>query len=454
MPFRHYAKRSSTKIFIIPQKTHALATSLFLCSAVPMDTGASARARFWRHLYPRRFWLASLSLVLLVGIESGRSEERLWVKAEINGKPTRLAFDTGASESLIFPKTAEKLGLTYTNPPANIRLRVGETPMGRTEECELTLDGNKIKTVFGVIEVPTMLAWDVDGVLGWKPLSQNIFGIDARLGTVSSLDEVPSEVANWVQLKLRSNSAILRLEVPGPGRKISIIFVDTGSSNGIKLSPAKWREWKAAHKNAPTTLDAYYAPSTGLVVAEESWADELSFGELKIFDVPVTQASKTEAEIGAKGYEQENGTNLPSYAATFGLAALKRLDLIIDGQVGVAHLHPRDPPGPAYEHNRLGAVFTPVNLQADDLIGHVADGSPAQEAGIRNGDILLKIGELDVTKWRTDPAVMPLTQFWTRPPGTKLELTLKRGEAVYRTNVVLRQILSPGPGKKTESGSK
>ena len=127
--------------------------------------------------------------------------------------------------------------------------------------------------------------------------------------------------------------------------------------------------------------------------------------------------------------------------------------MIIDGQVGVAHLHPRDPPAPPYDHNRLGAVFTPVNLQTDDLIGRVADGSPAQEAGIRNGDILLKIGDLDATKWRSDPAVMPLSQFWTRPPGTKLELTLKRGEKIYRANVVLRQILSPRPRNKPKAAA-
>ena len=384
-------------------------------------------------------WLAAL-----LGV--AQAEDRLWVKAEINGKPVRLAFDTGASDSLLFPKTAEKLGLSFTSPPKNIQLDVGESPMGKTEECELSLGGMKIKTAFGVIEVPTMLAWDVDGVLGWKPLSKNLFRIDARVGTVESLDEVPSQVRGWVQLKILTESSVLQLEIPGPNGKSSIIFVDTGSSNGVKLHPDKWKAWKTAHKNSPRTLDAYYAPATGLVVAEEAWAKELSFGPLTITEVPITEASKIEAEFGARTPERDKSSRkeLPAtYEATFGLAALKRLDVILDGQVGVAHLHPRETPPPAYEHNRLGAVFTPVNLQAENLIAHVADGGPAQQGGIRDGDILLKIGKLDVTKWRTDPAVMPLTQFWTRLPGTKLELTLKRSDTTYETNVVLKTILAP-----------
>src|SRR5436190_188864 len=114
---------------------------------------------FTRFAIRQMGWLISLFLACV------HAEERLWVKASINGQPVRLAFDTGASDSLLFPKTAEKLGLSFTNPPPNVRLEVGESPVGRTEECELTLGANKIKTAFGVIEVPIVLAWDVDGVL-------------------------------------------------------------------------------------------------------------------------------------------------------------------------------------------------------------------------------------------------------------------------------------------------
>jgi S1-C subfamily serine protease len=140
------------------------------------------------------------------------------------------------------------------------------------------------------------------------------------------------------------------------------------------------------------------------------------------------------------------------YEGTLGLAALKRLDVIIDGKEGVAYLRPKTNSPPAYDHNRLAAVFTPPDMKADGLIAHVLDGGPAYEAGIRSGDILLKGGELDVTKWRTDPAVMPLSQFWMRAPGSKLELTLKRGNDTFKKTVVLRQILSPETDAKAQPG--
>ena len=63
-------------------------------------------------------------------------------------------------------------------------------------------------------------------------------------------------------------------------------------------------------------------------MAEVAWAQELDFGPLRLSDVPVTEANKRDVAWG--------------FSATFGLAALKRLDIVIDGPRGVAYL--REPP--------------------------------------------------------------------------------------------------------------
>jgi len=85
----------------------------------------------------------------------------------------------------------------------------------------------------------------------------------------------------------------------------------------------------------------------------------------------------------------------------------------------------------------------PLDKNSGDLVAHVVRASPAYEAGIRNGDVLLKVGDLDVTKWRTDPKVLPLSRFWSMPSGMRLDLVLKRGNEVYKTHPLLRHILGP-----------
>ena len=119
----------------------------------------------------------------------------------------------------------------------------------------------------------------------------------------------------------------------------------------------------------------------------------------------------------------------------------------MDGPNGVVYAQPREGPALAYPHNRLGAVFAPRDEQSDPFFAHVAPRSPAFLAGIHDNDVLLKIDDLDITKWRTDPQVLPLSRFWERPPGTIVELTLKRGEREFQTMVVLKEILGPRVGK-------
>jgi hypothetical protein len=178
-----------------------------------------------------------------------------------------------------------------------------------------------------------------------------------------------------------------------------------------------------------------------LVVKEEAWADKISLGPVVLTGVPVMEADVADITLGSLSDVQ--------YEATLGLVALKRLDIIIDRKDDNVYVRPKKTPSIPYEHNRLGAVFVPHDSQSDDLLAHVVDGSPAYEAEIRNDDVLLKIGELDVTKWRTDPNVLPLSRFWCNPAGTKLDLTLKRGDKIFKTTAVLRNILPPDAPKNS-----
>jgi S1-C subfamily serine protease len=152
-------------------------------------------------------------------------------------------------------------------------------------------------------------------------------------------------------------------------------------------------------------------------------------------------------ELAGVMVEEDNGVgNMilgDRHLATWGMAALRRVRRIVDGSRGVAYIQPLHGLAPTPEHNRLGAVFVPNDAEEDAWIAHVAKGSPAFEAGIRSGDVLLRSGDHDFSGWRATPVEVSSSGGADPPPGTEVELTLRRGQHVYTTTVVLRDILNP-----------
>lgn len=373
-------------------------------------------------------------LVLLSGwLSANGADDRLWMEAKINGKPIRLCFDTGSDRIVLMREAAARLGLKVTDPPSNYVPSFSSVALGTTEECELTMAGTTLKTALATVRLPPWEHLEVDGMVGWSAIGQNLLFIDAENLAFRFLDKLPEQVNGWTQLHIDTNSAILRLELPDDQGHEETLLVDTGDpSGGIELPPQKWREWKTAHKHHPFTLRATYSPADGPGFAEESFARIFAIGPLLLRNVPVMQADLTSVTLGS-----------PGYAATLGMAALKRLDLVLDGEHGIAYLRSKGSPAPPYEYNRLGVVFVPKDLSSEDRVAHVLKGSPAQHAGIRNGDLLLQVDGTDVTHWRTDTNALEISKVFRRPAGTKVSLTLRRDGKTIRTGVVLRDILAP-----------
>ncbi len=355
----------------------------------------------------------------------------------VNGHPVQFIFDTGAGAPFIlYRATAEQVGIKIVAPPNGPKPDPGTLVPDITEPAKLELLGQSFSDVqFGILDVSPFLN-DVQGIVGWPALRENILMLKvAEQSLRLDLANVPAETKSWLKLRLRAQPAdhdVLVVELPAkPGTGSKAVLIDTGDPGGVSLSSDKWREWKAANPREPFTLTAGYTPGAGIVVSEESWADELSLDGLILHGVTVTESNVAQTN------------SAPEFAASLGLAALARLDLVIDGKAGLAYLNPRTEPVSPHSYNKLGAVFVPRNEQSDELVAHVAAGSPAAVAGVRDGDLLLKIDQLDLTKWRTQPDLLPFTQYVDRDAGTKLVLTLKRGQATIIATATLKEILGP-----------
>lgn len=373
-----------------------------------------------------------LLLVMALGpAVSTRAENRILIPVKINDQPVRFIFDTGASNLFLWRSAANRLGLQLTPPSPDAKIKPGEVLPSLSQPVKLEVLGQTLPSVqLGVIENPPQPV-DNDGFVGWPTLRHNRWSFHGSTLHFEALAKLSPETGSSLKLQERTDWNLLSLELP---RKVSgrtaYLGIDTGNPDGVYLAPDAWAKWRAAHSRNPTTLLSYFTPGAGLVVTEVIWADEIDLQGLKLRGVPVSRMDTAAVSIYP-----------PGTLAVIGLAALRRMDMLSDGQ-GDVYVQTAKTLPPAYLHNHLGAVFMPA--ENDALVAQVVENSPGAKAGIRNGDILLKIGQLDVAPWRTQPGILPLSRFWDQSPGTRLHLTLQRNSKIISVDVVLRHILGPG----------
>lgn len=355
--------------------------------------------------------------------------KRFLLHAQINGKPATLALDTGAECLFLFKPAASRLGINSDGVPSDTGRQDGKFPVLETKPYEVTLFNTTHKMPLFVTDFSVPM--DVDGVAGWPLFKNSIFQIDADGQVVKSLPEVPQEARQWTKLRVRRSSDVLCLEISA-ANKTGLVLIDTGNNGGVSLNTERWQAWANAHPDRTKTLNAYYMGGSGVVIGEESWAEKLSLGSLVLNEVPVRPASASDVATGS---------SQSPYQATLGLVALQRVDLIVDGKAGVAYVHPRTGPFRPYPYNRAGVVFTPRDPGHKDntLVAHVLEGSPAYDAGIRNGDVVVAFNGQAPGKWKEGPTGASTTH----PAGTKLELTLRRGEETFNTVMVLKDLFPP-----------
>ena len=375
------------------------------------------------------FRLLVIEVVFLRAVALG-AEDRIWLEAKINGKPARFCFDSGSDSSCLTAGAAQKLGLKLIDASTN---EIVNGPfVGETEQVILSLEGSKWKTSFLLVEVPPYAGPNFDGIIGWFTLSHNVMEIDARTKELTFLEKVPKRTAQWTRLPVITNYYTLDLSVAGGEGGDGVVCIDTGNPRGLFLPPSKWNRWKEAHPQALITLETAFSPMDGFFVYEEAWANEISIGPVVLTGVPIARSGP--------GNEKRFG---PRYEGTLGLAALRRLDFTVDGNSGLAYLRARKTHPSNYDHNRLGAVFVPTGTRTNQAVARVIEGGPAHEAGVRNGDVLLRVDELAVTSWSDS-----WQSRFRLPAGTKLKLTLTRDEKPFNTTAILREIVNPGVERK------
>jgi hypothetical protein len=354
-------------------------------------------------------------LLILCSVACGQN--RLTVDTRINGKDAVFGFDTGTYVSLVlFEQNVERFNLDTSE-------RKGH----KIAHFEFEIGTSKLKAEALVIDSPPA---DVDGLIGWPFLQGKVWAVLWNEGTLVRLQSVPEQAQGWLQIELSTDVPILAF---ANGKKDKgLIYIDTGDSGGVSLSSAQWERWLKEHPDAPMTLDAAWSPAVGgISVVRQSWSDRLDLVALVIPGTTVNRAAH----------------KWPRLEAVVGLEALSHFEVVLDLEESRIYLKERDGYHIEPEYNRLGATFVPKSMESEELVAQVLKNSPGYRCGIRNGDILLKVDDVDMTKWKNDPVIWK-RKFWYAEPGTQYNLELKRDGKRIELQVTLEEIFPIGRNKE------
>ena len=342
-------------------------------------------------------------------------DERLVVGGSIAGKPATFILDTGNQQPFVITGAdAKRFGLQADRepPPEAAIFKAISQPVP-----VVLLGGAEQQVSFAILKEIVDQGFGQDVLIGWPELKAQVIHYDRQRGILAINPDPQPRPANARSLPI----------IPGPDLMFDAgteaaplpVQVDTGWSGGVMLSAPLWNAWSRENPDLPRTYAWMYWLSTGDVALEQVLASEFRLGRLTLRNVLVSPLPD----------------GLTNTAAVIGLAAFGNHALLVDGPGGSVWI---GEPGaalvmPAY--NRLGATFGP------DLSAHVADNSPAAQAGIRDGDVLVAINDQAPDSY----AATVVGQVWAQPAGTTFQLTLRRASELIERQVTLRDFLTGDP---------
>lgn len=362
----------------------------------------------------------------LIAFQAGVGEETL-----------RFILDSGASSAVLRESEwVERLGLNVLG-----QARVAGAGSGEARTATLagpiTIDiGGLTMThdmiVVGVAEDLKGMDWN--GAVGGGLLSQAVAEIDyagskLRLHEPESF-EMPAGAAVVPTHIQSSGVAAVEAEVTIDGETTSHwLAVDLGAFHNLSLN--------GGEQGVPLPTRRFEGEITvgwgaqGAVPGRVGVIDSLRIGDLELADVVTTYRMPE----GIRSIHRQ-GEGDVKVTGNLGSAILRRFTVFVDHPGRRLGLLPRSEPPPLSNFTTTGIVSEPAATDRGFLIEAVLPGTPADEAGLLPGDLIVALDGVPLA----ERGIEVRSQLIDPAPGSKLELTIRRDGTELRKALVARPL--------------
>jgi hypothetical protein len=359
------------------------------------------------------------------------------VQARVNGSgPYTFALDSaGGSGFIVDARLAKTLGFALQGESLSSGAGARRVPVSFSKNVVLDLSGVVLRprtaAVIDLASLEPLSGRAVAGIVGYGLFARYVVKIDYAAHRIDlyALDGYRySGAGTSVLLRTESEHFFVaaRLRLPGRAPIDGNFMVDTGAPmTTIAFCRPFVERFGLLPKGRERIVDRSFAGLGGETTQILGRVTELDLGDLRIRNATVTFAQDEEGTLARRDFDGIIGGEI-----------LRRFTVIFDRPRRRLILEPNVHLLEPYEHNMSGIAVRAEGPRGTLAIHSVIAGSPAEEAGLREGDELESIDGRPAPEFTLD-ALYEMFKM----EGREYSFRVRRGPAILNLRIRMRRLI-------------